>query len=91
MANITQNHQINDKISGPQSEKLLRWPEVKTRVGICRSHAHDLASKGLFPSPIKLSERCSAWVESDINAWIEERIAQGRTQNPKPSVGSTVE
>ena len=80
MANITQNHQINDKISGPQSEKLLRWPEVKTRVGICRSHAHDLASIGLFPSPIKLSERCSAWVESDINSWIEERIAQGKSQ-----------
>ena len=63
MANITQNHQINDKISGPQSEKLLRWPEVKTRVGICRSHAHDLASKGLFPSPIKLSDRCSACLQ----------------------------
>ena len=81
MANV-HPFQTGESTSIPKSEKLLRWPDVQPRVGICRSHAHDLASRGLFPSPIKLSERCSAWVESDINSWIEERIAQGKSQRP---------
>ena len=73
--------QSGEKTPYPQSEKLLRWPDVQPRVGICRSHAHDLANRGLFPAPIKLSARCSAWVESQIDSWIAERIAQGKSQD----------
>lgn len=60
------------------SERLLRWPEVQARVGICRSHAHALAAEGKFPKPIKLGKgaRASAWSESSISLWINERIAE---------------
>ncbi len=35
-------------------ENILRWPEVHKRVGICRSHAYELAARNQFPKPIKL-------------------------------------
>ena len=57
--------------------RLMRWPEVQSLVGICRSHAHQLVEKGQFPQPRKLvpGGRASAWVESEIHEWIEQRIA----------------
>ena len=67
-------------------DPLLRWPDVQPLVGICRSHAHQLATAGRFPRPIKLVEngRASAWLESEIREWIEGRIAASR---PTDSAG----
>lgn len=58
-----------------KGDRVLRWPEVQIRTGLCRSHVHDLAKKGRFPVPIKLGGRASGWMESEISAWIEERKA----------------
>ncbi len=58
--------------------RFLRWPEVQERTGLCRSHVHDMARRGNFPSPIKLGGRASGWLESEIEAWIEERTANAR-------------
>ncbi|MBS7540437.1 AlpA family phage regulatory protein [Ancylobacter lacus] len=35
--------------------------------------------EGRFPEPIALSDRCVAWIESEIDAWIAERIAGRRS------------
>jgi len=59
-------------------EKILRWPEVHQRVGICRSNVHKLISEGKFPRPIKLGERASGWLDSEISKWIEDRISKSR-------------
>jgi prophage regulatory protein len=56
--------------------KLLKIPEVRAKTGLSRSHLYALAQNGEFPKPVKLSERSSAWVESEVDSWIEERIAQ---------------
>lgn len=65
------------------SDRLLRWPEVQRIVGICRSHCHQLAARNLFPAPRKLvpGGRASAWVESEINAWVQQRIADTHPDN----------
>ena len=60
------------------ADRVLRWPEVQKRTGLCRSHVHHLAKRGRFPTPIKLGGRASGWLESEISAWIEERIAATR-------------
>lgn len=56
--------------------RLIRVRDVMAKTGLSRSYVYDLASKGLFPKPLKLTERSSAWVESEIQDWIRERIAQ---------------
>ncbi len=63
----------------PKTERFLRWPDVQMRVGICRSHAHNLIKEEKFPAPIKLTGgRASAWLESEIDAWIDARVKENR-------------
>ncbi|MCB1667227.1 MAG: AlpA family phage regulatory protein [Pseudomonadales bacterium] len=66
-------------------DRLLRWSDVQPIVGICRSHAHQLAAKGLFPQPRKLvpGGRASAWVESEIMEWVEQRISLYNADSPE--------
>lgn len=72
------------------SDRLLRWSEVQPIVSICRSHAHQLAAKGLFPRPRKLvpGGRASAWVESEINEWVQQRIASPHCSNNQQTGGA---
>ena len=56
-------------------EQLLKMPEVRAKTGLSRSHLYALAQNGEFPKPLKLSERSSAWVESEVQGWIDTRIA----------------
>ena len=64
-----------------RNDRILRWPQVHERVSICRSHAHQLAAEEppCFPRPIKLGQRASGWLESEINQWIADRIAESRS------------
>lgn len=65
-------------MSTEKQSRLLRWRQVSERTGICRSHAHALVAKGKFPKPIKIGDRASAWIASEIEEWIEQRIADSR-------------
>jgi prophage regulatory protein len=60
---------------------ILRWSEVEARTGISRSHAHYLVAKELFPKPLKLGIRASGWIESEIDQWIEDRVASRDDHN----------
>ena len=55
---------------------LIKLPEVRAKTGLSRSHLYALAQQGLFPKQVKLTERSSAWVESEVQGWIDSRIAQ---------------
>lgn len=66
------------------SEKLLRLAEVQRRVPYSRSSIYLKISRGEFPAPIDLGARAVAWLESDIDKWIEARIAKGRALAPVP-------
>ena len=57
-----------------EQQTILRWPAVKDRIGLCRSRVYQLIEAGKFPKQIKISERATGWLESEINQWIEERI-----------------
>lgn len=67
----------------PVLPRILRWPEVNLKAGLCRSHVHQLVSKGQFPAPIKLTPngRASGWIESEVNEWLEQRIADSRSNS----------
>jgi prophage regulatory protein len=55
--------------------RLLRRPGVQDETGLKRSPLYELIRRNQFPAPIKIG-RSSFWVESDIDAWIEQRIQQ---------------
>jgi len=64
-------------------EKLLRLTGVQRRVPLSRSMLYLKISRGEFPQPIDLGARAVAWLESEIDSWIESQIAKGR---PGPGV-----
>ncbi len=54
---------------------LLRRKQVESQIGLGRSAIYKLMSKGMFPKPIKLTDKAVAWQQSQIDAWIESRIS----------------
>jgi len=51
-------------------DRMLRLPEVETTSGLKRSTIYKKIKEGVFPPPVKLTERSSAWRESEIQEWI---------------------
>ncbi|BCL75671.1 hypothetical protein JHS3_14070 [Jeongeupia sp. HS-3] len=54
---------------------LLRLPEVNKRTALSRSSIYAAIAAGTFPAPVRLGGNSVAWVSSEIDAWIGERIA----------------
>jgi prophage regulatory protein len=65
-----------------QSEKkpvrILRAPALHEKIGLKKSQIQKLESRGQFPKRIKISERASGWIESEIDEWIAKQIARSR-------------
>ena len=55
---------------------LLRLPAVQQKCSMSRSSLLAMVKDGCFPKPIKLGDRAVAWVESEVDAWIDQRIAE---------------
>lgn len=64
---------MSQKVKPDQTsdEKLLRLPQVLTRVPVSRSHWWSGVADGRFPKGIKLSDRVTVWKSSDIDHLIE--------------------
>lgn len=60
----------------PPKERFLRLSDVKERTGLSRSTIYLGISKGNFPQNVNLGPRCVAWLESEIDAWMQARIEQ---------------
>lgn len=54
---------------------FLRRGDVEKVTGLPRSTIYQLMSEGKFPKPIPLSARSVGWLESEVAAWQEKRIA----------------
>jgi prophage regulatory protein len=57
---------------------LLRLPQVLSRVGLKTTRIYQLVGDGEFPAPVRIGERSVGWVEDEVEAWIQARIAQPR-------------
>lgn len=67
-----------EALSASSGESLLRLPEVRRLTGLSRSQLYTLVRRGEFPSQVKISERCSCWIESEVRGFIADRIAASR-------------
>jgi prophage regulatory protein len=67
--------------------RFLRLSEVRNRVGYGRATIYRLMTAGQFPCSFSLGARAVAWLESDIDAWIESRVkTQGASVSISPAV-----
>jgi prophage regulatory protein len=60
------------------SKRVNRLPVVTYRTGLSRSTIYLYMSKGIFPASISLGVRAIGWLESDIDQWLEKRIAASK-------------
>ncbi|WP_217987736.1 AlpA family transcriptional regulator [Halomonas salipaludis] len=56
------------------SMKLIRIKDVIERTGLGRSTVYKYMNLGLFPKSVNLTSRAVAWVESEVDAWIQNSI-----------------
>jgi prophage regulatory protein len=55
------------------TERLIRFPELKTICGLSRSTVWRLESEGKFPRSIRISKRALGWSLMEILQWIESK------------------
>ena len=60
------------------STTILRLPQVKGRVGLSRSSIYLAVSQGRFPQPVRLGDRAVGWLESEVEAWLREKVDVAR-------------
>ena len=58
--------------------RLITYAQLCPEKGIryTRRHLRDLILGGRFPKPVHLSTARIAWIESEIDAWLAEKIAK---------------
>ncbi|BCQ38010.1 hypothetical protein ERHA54_06130 [Erwinia rhapontici] len=57
-------------------DRFMRLPEVISTCGLSRSTIYDLISREQFPSQISLGGKNVAWLASEVDDWMQTRIAQ---------------
>ena len=62
------------------AKRLLRLPAVLDRTGTNSSDIYEGMKEGTFPKSVPIGQRTVGWVEDEIEAWIESRIAARELQ-----------
>jgi len=60
------------------NQSLIRLPEVLKRTGFSKAWIYRLISEGRFPAPVKIGVRAVAFVESEVDEWIQSVIEASR-------------
>jgi len=60
------------------TESLIRIKKVEEKTGLKKSMIYHLMSRQEFPENIKIGERAVAWIESEVDKWIESKIPESR-------------
>lgn len=58
---------------------LIRLSEVVSRTGYCKQWIYKLIKENKFPSQVKIGSRSVAFVESEVEHWIANKIAESRS------------
>lgn len=54
------------------ADRIIRLPEVLSRVGLGKTALYGLIKRGEFPEQIKLG-RASGWSECEVQDWIDRQ------------------
>ncbi len=56
-------------------ERFIRLPEVLYTTGLSRSTVYEMMSRRQFPAQVSLGGKNVAWLASEVEQWMDERIA----------------
>src|SRR5450432_2068429 len=72
-----ETHQEEDTIVIDE-QTFLRLPKVKALTGLSKSTLYSMIQQKSFPSSILLGRRTVAWLKSEVEQWISQRIQASR-------------
>ena len=58
--------------------QILKLYEVVEKTKLSKSSIFAYMNSGAFPKSISLGERSRGWISSDIDDWIDQRVADSR-------------
>lgn len=61
--------------------RFIRLKEVMRLTALARSTIYKKMKEGTFPKTVSLGDRAVAWIEGEIEDWIEDIIAQRETED----------
>jgi prophage regulatory protein len=57
--------------------KVLAFRDLRDKgIPFTRQWIHKLTRRGEFPPPVKIGSKTNAWVESEIDQYLEDRLAK---------------
>jgi prophage regulatory protein len=71
--------------------RLIPLPEVQHKTGLKHSRIYDGVADETFPPGVKLSSRCTRWVESEVDAIVHAMVAGATSDQLRVLVRSMVE
>lgn len=57
---------------------LIKLTSVISMTGLSKSSIYAMMQKGQFPKNVTIGARAVAWIEAEIQNWIEEKISLSR-------------
>lgn len=59
---------------GERPMRFLKLKEVMEKTALSRSAIYRKMNDGEFPQSVSLGDRAVAWVESEVDEWMEDRL-----------------
>ncbi len=56
--------------------RLIKLKEVMSNTRLGRSTIHKYVAEGEFPKPVSLGEPAVAWIVSEVDDWVLDKIEQ---------------
>ena len=71
-----------------RSIRMLRLRQVIDATGLGKTKIYELQGQGDFPMRVKITAHSVAWVEEEVQAWLAQRIENGRPSSAPESSGA---
>jgi len=82
MARTTRTtHQLPEQAAAPtsaQPRRFIKLAEVRSLTTLSTSEIYRRIAARTFPAQIMLGPKSAVWIESEVLAWCEARIAESR-------------
>jgi len=59
-------------------KNLIRITEVQRRTGYSKAWIYRLLKEKRFPAAVKIGARAIAFIESEVDDWVNQRISESR-------------
>jgi prophage regulatory protein len=61
------------------ADRFLRLPAVAERTGYSGTTIWRKVKIGEFPKPVSIGANATAWIEREVDAWVQSKISAART------------